>query len=239
MSARAAITFLTIVPLRPAATARPLRDAVVWFPVVGALVGAAAGGIRAGADPLLGADLATILALAAGVVLTGGLHHDGLADSADGLGPRTTERSLQAMRDSSTGAFGVLALIGWALVAWAALAPLDGLRGFTLLLAAGALGRAAAVIHAAVLAPARSDGLGADFTVTQGPALATTLLAVGIAVAALGPVAAGVSCAAGAAVVVLWTGLVRRRFGGRTGDTLGATVLLVELAAFAAARALA
>ncbi|MFP5452385.1 MAG: adenosylcobinamide-GDP ribazoletransferase, partial [Thermoleophilia bacterium] len=176
-----AVTFLTIAPLgRRAPRSGKLGPAAAWFPLVGGAVGLAAGGLRAGADPLVGAVPATVLAVIAGVVLTGGLHQDGLADCADGLGARGgLERRLAVMRDPVVGAFGVLALIAWALIVVTSVGGLTTGRAVIALVTAGALGRLAAVGHALACRPARADGLSAGFAPSgSGAALATASAAV-------------------------------------------------------------
>jgi adenosylcobinamide-GDP ribazoletransferase len=221
-----AVTFLTVVPL---GRGGDIRRAAVWFPVVGAAVGALAGGVRAGLQPALGAPVATVLALAALVIVTGALHQDGLADTADGLGVRgDRERRLAAMRDSATGVFGTLALIGWALLMVVVLDQLSALHALEALIAAAAIGRWAALFHAAFSPPARADGLGATFTVGPGALVVGSAVAVAVALLAcdLGPGLAAV--AAGLAVAGLSVLEVRATLGGRTGDTLGATVALSE-----------
>src|SRR5437763_10273753 len=110
----AAIAFYTRLPLRPAG---PVDGAAVarasWCaPLVGALIGALAGlaywiAYRLNLPPLVCATLA----VAAGMLLTGGLHEDGLADTADGLGGETRERALDIMRDGRIGVFGAGALV--------------------------------------------------------------------------------------------------------------------------------
>jgi adenosylcobinamide-GDP ribazoletransferase len=223
-----AITFLTIVPV---GARGELRRSAGWFPLVGAAVGGLAGGVRAGLTPVLGASAATVLAVAALVVVTGALHQDGLADTVDGLGVTgDRERRLAVMRDSSIGVFGALALIGWTLLLVVVLDPLSARRAAAALTAAAALGRWAALLHAAWSAPARAEGLGAAFAV--GPAALVAASAVAGA-AALGLCGIGPGLAAvGAAVVVaaLSTLHARASLGGRTGDTLGATVAVAEVA---------
>jgi len=228
-----ALGFLTILPL-------PLRDpgarglsgAAAFFPLVGAAIGALAGAIRAlGADPFgpLAASALAVLALA---IVTGALHLDGLADTADGLGARGggAERRLAVMRDPAVGVFGVLALIGWALLLTSALASLGDHDALLALVAAGAVSRWAAILHAGMEEPARRDGLGAAFHV--GPAAiaaATTTVLVGVpALCGLGP--GGAALGAGLAAAVATTSLAHRLLGGRTGDTLGATVALADVA---------
>jgi adenosylcobinamide-GDP ribazoletransferase len=222
-----AITFLTIVPVGGGGD---VRRAAGWFPVVGAAVGGLAGGVRAGLQPALGATAATVVAVAALVIVTGALHQDGLADTVDGLGVRgDRDRRLAAMRDSSVGVFGALALIGWTLLLVTVLDQLSADRAVEALVAAAALGRWAALLHAAWSSPARADGLGASFAV--GPAaliVASAVAAAGaIALCGLGPGLA--AAAAGLVVAALSVLHVRATLGGRTGDTLGATVALAEV----------
>jgi adenosylcobinamide-GDP ribazoletransferase len=225
-----AITFLTILPV-PSAGEAGLGSAAAWFPVVGAAVGALAGGVRLLCGEAVGATVATVLAMIVLVVVTGALHQDGLADTADGLGVRGDRaRRLEVMRDSSTGVFGALALIGWVLLLYTTVSSLDGDRALRALVVACALARWAALAHAAATRPARSDGLGAALRVGRVALGAATLLVVIVALAVGGLVAG--AAAIGTAVVVAWLSVVfaRGALGGRTGDTLGATVAVVEVA---------
>lgn len=225
-----ALAFLTIVPVRvPARPSVALGAAAAWFPVVGALVGALAGGVRVGLESLIGGTAATVLALAALVVVTGALHQDGLADVADGLGVRgDRDRRLAVMRDPVTGTFGTLALIGWALLMLAAVAPLDNADALFVLISAGALSRWAALLHASFVPPARPGGLGAGFVVTQVALVVATICAVTVALVAAGPGPGLAAVGATLAVVGLSALAARRAIGGRTGDTIGATVCVVE-----------
>jgi adenosylcobinamide-GDP ribazoletransferase len=219
-----------VVPVRLGAV-ESLGRAAAWFPLVGALVGGAAGGVHYGLEPVLGRGPATVLALIVLVGLTGALHQDGLADTADGLGVRgDRERRLAAMRDSAIGVFGALALVGWAMLMFTSLTALSDSRALAALVAAAALGRWAAVVHAVVTRPARTDGLGASFEVGRVGAVIATMFALAAALAVCGPSAG--AAAIGAAVVVAagWSWASLRTFGGRTGDTLGACVALVEVA---------
>jgi len=227
-----AVTFLTIVPVRvPARPRVELGSAAGWFPLVGALVGAVAGGVRVGMEPLIGGTAATVLALAALVVVTGALHQDGLADVADGLGVRgDRERRLAVMRDPVTGTFGTLALVGWALLMLAAVAPLGNEDALAALIAAGALSRWAALVHASFAPPARPGGLGAGFVVTQTALVVATAFAVPIALLVAGPGPGAAAVGATLVLVGLSAVAARRAIGGRTGDTIGATVCVVEAA---------
>jgi len=220
-----AITFLTILPL-------PVDDggtAPAFHPLVGALVGAIAGGVYAAAAPALGSSVAAVLAVAALVVVTGGLHQDGLADCADGMGVRgDRERRLRVMRDPAIGTFGTLALGLWLLLITTALAHLSTRDGVAALITAAATARFAALLHARFAPPARTDGLGSAFAPSSISVVVGGVIAVLVAVAcdvaaAPSAVLASLLVAAG---VTAWS---RRTLGGRTGDTLGATVVLTEV----------
>lgn len=226
----AAVSLLTIVPV-PVAADGGLAGAAGWFPLVGAAVGALGGGVRVGCEPLVGRTVATVLGMIAIVIVTGALHLDGLADTADGLGARgDVRRRLEVMRDSATGVYGTLAVVAWALLMLTAVASLDADRALRALIAAGALARLAALLHAAGTRPARADGLGAAFKATRRALIAGAATAVAVALAVGGAYAGGV--AVGATLLVAASSVVfaRRTLGGRTGDTLGATVALTEAA---------
>jgi adenosylcobinamide-GDP ribazoletransferase len=227
-----AVGFLTIVPM-PAVDpgSEGIGRCAAWFPLVGAAVGGLAGGALALLQPALGALPATVLAVGTLVVLTGALHQDGLADTADGLGVRgDRERRLAAMRDSAVGAYGVLALIGWTLLLVTTLAELSVARAVAALVAAAAAGRWAALVHAVALRPARPDGLGAGFAVGRVRLALATALVVALALGLCTPLPGLAALAAAAATPALTSLLAQHTLDGRTGDTLGATVALTELA---------
>lgn len=236
-------TFLTRIPLpqpRGPVNGPQLARAMVWFPVVGLTVGLLAAAVRWAADPL-GPWVATVAACAAVPLVTGGFHEDGLADTCDGLGPWQRERRLEVMRDSRIGTFGALALIYSVAARIALLAPL-GMRAACVALVAGhVIGRWTALPLSRLCPPARPDGLGvvsAHLTIPM--LLAGTALAAAIAGPALwyvSPWAAAAGSAAGVAVVGISAVAWRRSFGGITGDTLGATNQLAEIAVYAAALA--
>lgn len=226
-----AVGFLTVLPVRFRGEPAGLGTGAAWFPVVGALVGAIAGGVRAGADPLVGPSAAAVLATATLVAITGALHQDGLADCADGLGIRGNRgRRLEVMRDSSIGTFGALALITWMLLAVTALAALDTDDAVRALVLAGVAGRWAALLHAVLAAPARPDGLGASFAVAPGALSVATVVSLAAAILLAG-VGHGLATVIALLLVTFTiTGWARRTLGGRTGDTLGTTVALTEVA---------
>jgi adenosylcobinamide-GDP ribazoletransferase len=225
----AAVVFLTVAPL-------PLRDppgsrwAPAWFPLVGALVGGIAGGIRYGFDHLLGPGPATVLAVLALVAITGALHQDGLADCADGVGARgDATRRLAVMREPQVGVFGVLAVLFWLLLLVSAVANLGRADALPALAVACALGRWSALLHSVTADPARPDGLGAGFNVSRIQLTLASAVAAAAAFALENPAPAAVSLAAAAVVALAVSAWSRRTIGGRTGDTLGASVALVEV----------
>jgi adenosylcobinamide-GDP ribazoletransferase len=223
-----ATTFLTIVPLRTR-EGRGGGDGAAWFGVVGALIGAFAGAVYAGTQPLLGAPVAAALAVTGMVVITGGLHHDGLADCADGMGVRgDAARRLTVMREPSVGAYGVLALLLWGLLLTASVASFPPRDAVWALVCAASVGRFSALLHARWTRPARRDGLGASFAPSLVALLVAALTATAVAVLASLERAAVVIVAAGLCAALVSTA-GRRFLGGRTGDTLGATVVLTEL----------
>jgi adenosylcobinamide-GDP ribazoletransferase len=241
LGARLALSFLTVLPagrLDGAPTGEAwLSRAAAWFPVVGALVGGVGASVVVGADAArLPVAVSGALAVVATVVVTRGLHEDGLADTADGLGVHgSRERRLAAMRDSAVGAHGALA-IGCALLLSAlALATLDAPHAGRALIAAHVLSRTAMVLAAAALPNARRDGgLGRGLAVAAPIATLTTALGVGGALVACGARDGAVVLAACAAALLVALAVQQRALGGRTGDTLGATGKLVEVAALVA-----
>jgi adenosylcobinamide-GDP ribazoletransferase len=230
--AAVAVTFLTVLPVRSRRRVVDLGDAAPWFPLVGALVGAPAAATRYFAGGLFGPAVASVLALAVLVGLTGALHQDGLADCADGLGARgDRERRLAVMRDPATGVFGTLALLGWGLLLTAALAELGDEAAARALVVAAVVARTAALLHAAATPPARTDGVGAMFLPATPAVAAAGIVALAAAILVAGPAKGLAAMAAAALVALATTAWARAALGGRTGDTLGATVALAEIAA--------
>lgn len=228
--ALALLTRLPMPPLPSGAFDRPSRAA--WaFPLVGALVGVLAGvvGLAAFGLGLPGAAAAG-LALTAQIALTGALHEDGLADTADGLwGGGAPARRLEIMRDSRIGTYGVLALVLSLGMRWLALAALLP-AGIGALIAAAALSRGMLPALMTALPPARSDGLSRSVG-APGPGASAVAAGLGLllALAAAGP-AILVPALLAAVLVAALGRLARRRIGGQTGDILGAAQQLAEIA---------
>jgi cobalamin 5'-phosphate synthase/cobalamin synthase len=248
-SALLAWTLLTVVPTpRVAATRRSLAGSAAFFPLVGAALGALLGGLGLLVEPALPPGPAALLLLAAGALLTGGLHLDGLMDTADGVfGGRTRERRLEIMLDSRIGSYGALAL-GLALLGqYACLVELGGVERLLALVSALALGRWVMALALAVFPAAQPSGLGAAYRVEGDPrpAVVATLLALAVvaatvAVAPTGPASARALAAGGLALAVALGvgGWMSRRLGGLTGDTYGALGVVTETAVLYAALAL-
>ncbi len=217
---------------------RPSGAGAAWaWPLVGGAVAACAALAAALALALgLSPVLAAVIAIATEAVLTGALHEDGLADSADGLfGGRDKARRLEIMKDSRIGTFGALALVLVTLARWGALVTLLQAGDYGAVIAAAALSRAAMPALMAALPNARGDGL-SSLTGRPTPAAAGLAAVAGLAVAL---VAAGLSAIAmalaSAAAAVAVAAVARARIGGQTGDILGAAQQCALVAALAAA----
>ncbi len=213
-----AFQFLTILPLRCDAV-KPAR-AAVYFPLVGALLGAAAW--------LVPTALGKLAFL---VFATGALHEDGLADVADAVrAGRSPERILEIMKDSRIGTYGTLALIFSILVRWQALDAITLPR----LIAAQAISRAAMVVLAHMSKPAGS-GLGAGFCAGVRPWTALAVAVQAVAAAALcGSIPAALMLATAAVAIVMLGWWFARRIGGITGDCLGAAEQVTQTLALEA-----
>jgi len=218
----AAAQFLTRVPIR-LRTAPDLAAAVPWFPVVGALIGAAVGLVAAGLTEVVPSSVAAAVAIIMGLLITGAFHEDGLADTADALGGMTPERRREILKDSRHGSYGVAAMCTTIVLRIICVASLGPAAAFAGLVAAHTLGRGAAVAAMVIGRPAPHEGLGADYTRVLSPRSAATGVLAALAIGALvsgwwvGPLA--LAAALGAAAVIR---LAHRAFGGVSGDLLGA-----------------
>lgn len=224
----AASSFLTRLPIDRGGRVGPadIARGVVLFPVVGGLVGAIAAAVGWMLGLAFPAGVAAIGAVAVELILTGGLHIDGLADTLDGYGGETRERTLQIMRDHAIGTYGAAAIaidLMAKTVLIAALAERAG--GLWMVVAAGAVSRAAAGVLGSVVPPARASGAGAMLGERRRPLRAAGAALVGVAIAsASGGLRGLIASVAAASVAGVWAWSCRRRLGGMTGDTLGAAV---------------
>jgi adenosylcobinamide-GDP ribazoletransferase len=228
---RLCVTLLTAVPFPGSRTARtPDRRtaaaAMYWAPFLGVALGAAAAGVligcRAGhSGPLL----AAVLAIAVLAALTRGLHLDGLADFADGIGSRKpAAAALDIMRRSDIGPFGVVTLVLTLLIQVSALARAQQLSRGPLAIACAVVAARLAIMLACRFGvpSARPDGLGALVARTIHPAIAAVLVLAALATAGLFGWVYPVGMAAGLLVSIILTAFAVRRLGGITGDVLGA-----------------
>lgn len=233
---KVAALFLTRfpVPVAGAVTMRDLARAVYAFPVMGAAVGLLGGlGFTVASWVGLPSLPAALIALACMIVTTGALHEDGFADTADGLGAGPDrEKALAIMRDSRIGSYGAIAIMLSLLGRLMALAPMWDPKLVTAVLVGSAMMSRAMMPVVMLLQPsAKATGLAAE---TGRPDLPRVAIGVAVAVLAclfLLPLHLSLPAMAASAVAALllatWLG---RRFGGCTGDTLGAVQQVGEIA---------
>tara|TARA_R110002020_G_scaffold74540_1_gene190599 strand:+ start:1042 stop:1788 length:747 start_codon:yes stop_codon:yes gene_type:complete len=207
--------------------------AASWaFPLVGFAVALLAGLLGLLALSIgLSSQIAAGLTLTALVLLTGALHEDGLADTADGLfGGWTPERRLEIMKDSRVGAYGMLSMILGLGLRWSALAMLLP-AGLGPLIAAAVLSRGILPWLMHRMPSARPGGLAGSVGRPAAPtAIAALLIALVLAFATTGAAAFAAVLATGLAALVV-ARLAMARIGGQTGDILGATQQVAEIAA--------
>jgi cobalamin 5'-phosphate synthase/cobalamin synthase len=231
-----ATAFLTRVPVRVHADGRHVGHAARWFPLVGTALGGLGALLARGFAevPNLPVPLQALLLVGLGAWITGGIHLDGLADTADGFGGgHDRDDVLRIMRDPRIGSFGALALVLIVGIKVAALAALLDRRAATrALIAAPTLSRWTIVALGAWLPYARLEG-GLGQAVT-GPPDRGRLLWATASTAAVVAIVAGwhalVLGAVAAAMAALVGRAARRRIGGVTGDVFGAAVELTETA---------
>ena len=207
--------------------------ASLWYPFVGLVIGAVTWLAWTGANLVLPPTVAAVVALLVWVVLTGGLHLDGLADCCDGLLASTSaERRLEIMKDPHAGAFSVIGLIIVLMLKATALGSLTTSTSLGILLAAS-LARWC-ILPAGLIPLARPSGMGADFAM----GLRRSFIILGAILPLAITILLGMSGAAstlaglGAAALVIW--LAWSRIRGVTGDVFGMIVEVVETAVMTA-----
>lgn len=250
---RTALGLFTILPVRaaPEIGRDDAARAVLWLPVVGLLLSVPAGAVllavEAGGHSGPRRLLAAALAVGMLALLTGGLHLDGLADTADGLGSRRPrEEALAIMRRSDVGPFGVAALLFTCVLQITALATVNpGWPAAAGLAGAVVTGRMAVVLATGPGTPAaRPDGFGA--LVAGGTTARARIAASGTLLVAVGAIAAAawgwypalrgvVAVLAGLLAGDLLRRLARHRLGGMTGDVFGAQIELATATVLVAA----
>lgn len=227
-------TWVGHAPDRLAQTAR-------YLPAIGVIVGLAAAAVLWLSAHLLPAGIAVVLSMAAGIVLTGAFHEDGLSDFADGLAGATKERALAIMKDSRVGVYGVIVLVLALLLKYEAVSSLIGKHGAgyaaAALVAGHVISRVLAVSIMLTLPYARTDSSSKARPAIGEFGYKSAALALPLAIIVLGALlAAGAQFHA--LVAALAISLVMRiylawqfekRLGGYTGDCLGAAQQLSEL----------
>jgi adenosylcobinamide-GDP ribazoletransferase len=233
-----AVQFMTRLPVSRGIKYSPdaLAKSAVFFPAIGLLIGAGGAALYWLFSPHASRDIVVLVILVYLVTIAGGLHEDALGDAADGFGgAREKDRILAIMRDSRIGSFGSVAITLSLLARFVLLTNLGPGKFVAFLIAGQVLGRWTALPLAFFLPSARDDVAGQGNLIakkiTPLPFAAGTLLALTIVGLALG--AAAIPALLIAVLVVAISGFYyRRRIGGITGDCLGATNQLTEIAVY-------
>ncbi len=229
-----ALEFLTPLRLRRVRQwdDRTFGAAMAWYPLVGLLIGGALLLMDRGLEQLLPPAPVAALEVAALALLSGGLHLDGVADTADGMalqGDRA-ER-LGVMSEGRTGPAGVMALVIVMLVLWAALASLEAPVRSAGLLLVPALARWSVVPVVLLFRPARPRGLGNALNAAAWPLAAplSTTIAAAALLALFGPPGLVLMAVAALAAITI-AGAASRMLDGVTGDTHGAAIEIAQAA---------
>lgn len=234
-----ALEFLTILRLRrpPLPETEVLGKSLAFFPAVGLLLGGVLAGIDRAVLDSLGPGITGWLLMSLLLLLTGALHADGLADTADGVfGASTPERRLAVMRDSSIGAFGAAALVAVLGLKAAALGGLSGGSRIEALIVVPALARWACVVAIAAFPYARAQGLGSAFRANARSWPAPVAGAIALVACFVGLGFEGLALWALSTLAALLLGaLITSRIGGMTGDAYGAVVEVSEALLFVVA----
>ena len=230
-----AVTFYTSIPV-PAGWALEFRGIARWAPLIGLLIGGILGTVDAGLQYLS----VPVLTRSAGIVvcwiaLTGGLHLDGVMDTADGLAVQDRNRRLDVMADSATGAFGAIAAIAILLLKTAALTDIETHRSLALMASAG-WGRWGQVVAISLYPYLKPTGKGAfhkEAIRTPQDILLGLLLLLSLCSLSLllfkGVWWVSLEMAVGGSAIAFLTGAwLHRQLGGQTGDTYGAIVEWTE-----------
>lgn len=203
---------------------------VKYFTLIGAIIGLILSGICYLLNPVLPPHALAVIIILTEIVLTGGLHCDGLMDTADGVfSGRSRERMLEIMKDSRVGANGVVAFGLLILLKYSFIVDMPQAMLMTALFVMPVAGRLAMVISITAFPYARPDGIGKAFAQFAGRT--TVVIAAVFALAVVAPFGLKALLSAGAAALA---GVLSARYlagvlGGLTGDTYGAVTEFAEL----------
>ena len=226
-----ALQFLTTIRLTRNMIWSPIvcGRGVRYFPLVGAVIGVLLAGIDMLISPYLPPAIVASVLLIAATILTGGLHSDGLMDTADGLlAGGSRQRMLDIMKDSRVGSFGIITYVSMTLLKWSLLLELTGDGRLAALFVMPVLGRFAMTLGITLFPYARPDGIGKAFAQYAGrPALFMATLSTGLITAGCG-LTAGAALAATTVFTFLLARYTSHRLGGLTGDVYGAITELTE-----------
>jgi adenosylcobinamide-GDP ribazoletransferase len=227
-----ALRFLTIIPLPKLreVSGKDVGRSLVYFPIVGIIIGLILAGLAWVLTLILPMAVVSILLIIALVLIIGGLHLDGLADTFDGLAGHTVEERWQIMRDSHIGSFGVVAIVCLLLLEYGSLISIPRAWLFWSLILMPTAGRWAIVYAITVYPYARPSGLGTVFKENAGR---WSLIIASVVTLA---VAGGLFFWAGLVIMAVVWGITagvgaffKRRFAGLTGDNYGAINVIVEV----------
>jgi adenosylcobinamide-GDP ribazoletransferase len=236
-----AIQFLTRIPvpglnaLAPDTVKAGLAKSVIWFPLVGALVGAVTAATLITADHFWPRAIAVIIALIIEARLTGAFHEDAVADFCDGFGGgMTPDRILEIMKDSRIGSYGTLGLILAVGLRAACMVALPIEIIVPAIIAAAGAGRWGAVLAMAIIPPVQQGtGIAKDIgrqVNGMGLLWASLLLVPAIAALCISSPLIAVSAFAAQLLAFIWfRAMLLRRLGGVSGDCLGFYVYLGQL----------
>ncbi len=230
------LQFLTQLPIRTdRSEPQQIADSYYFYPIIGLLIGIGAVLLRRVFMFVFPLSFSITLVLAFLVWISGGLHEDGLADVADGLGGGwTRDERLKIMKDSRIGAFGASALILALLTKFAALTSMNPTRLDAAIVTAQILGRWA-FLPMGYFNRSANEGLGSSFM--KGLEVKAVLVGTAISIVGvmlLSRIQGMLAFVTAIAIIVLASVYFRRRIGGITGDCFGATFQIVEIATYAA-----
>ncbi len=240
-----AIRFLTVIPIpyKEGEDMKAVAGATVFYPFTGLLIGAVLYAAALIPESFFSHTVTSVIITALWVIITGGLHLDGLSDLTDGLGGGLTrERKLEIMKDSRIGAFGVLALVVFLMLKAVFIMEILSMNPMVLLLAPSA-GRFCTMLAILIFPSARETGMGVFFKQNsrkREPIIAG-LSFILIALLTCGITGLIVSVSA-LLVIMIYAAVVSGILGGLTGDVYGSVIELTELAVlvfFTAASAIA